>query len=141
MDELLILPKQCWLGDTIVSLPDVRTEDDKVAAMLHSWITELVSNYSGKRVFIYFCNGIEDLIAISVDGLRIDSVFNVDPGFWPGFNSSAGVFCIGEGSTRNATELCPLQDSLNGLLNYPLFVHYDLWISSSPTYFGTGIIS
>ncbi|KKA19189.1 Alpha-amylase [Rasamsonia emersonii CBS 393.64] len=92
----------CWLGDTIVSLPDVRTEDDKVASMLYFWITELVSNYS-------------------VDGLRIDSVFNVDPGFWPDFNSSAGVFCIGEGSTRNATELCPLQDGLNGLLNYPLY--------------------
>ncbi|TQB73364.1 hypothetical protein MPDQ_005949 [Monascus purpureus] len=93
---------ECWLGDETVSLPDLKTEDHVVASMLYSWVSELVSNYS-------------------MDGLRLDSIFNVDQQFWHGFNSSAGVFCLGEGSTQDASSLCPLQWSIDGLLNYPLY--------------------
>lgn len=39
---------QCWLGDNIVSLPDLRTEDSNVANMWNTWIGQLVSNYSSK---------------------------------------------------------------------------------------------
>ena len=30
-----------------MSLPDLKSEDSVVASMLYTWITELVSNYSG----------------------------------------------------------------------------------------------
>jgi hypothetical protein len=62
------------------------------------------------------------LIIPLVDGLRIDSVFNVDPDFLSGFNNAANVFCIGEGSTENVTAACSLQGQLDGMLNYPLCV-------------------
>ncbi|BCS01743.1 uncharacterized protein AKAW2_60007A [Aspergillus luchuensis] len=92
----------CWMGDTVVSLPDLRNEDDQVQNILGSWISGLVSNYS-------------------IDGLRIDSVLNIAPDFFSNFTKSSGVFTIGEGATADAADVCPLQPSLNGLLNYPLY--------------------
>ncbi|RAL13909.1 alpha-amylase [Aspergillus homomorphus CBS 101889] len=92
----------CWLGDDIVSLPDLRNEDHQVQQMLGTWVSELVSNYS-------------------IDGLRIDSVLNIPPVFFSDFSKSAGVFTVGEGATRTAQDYCPLQSSLGGLLNYPLY--------------------
>ncbi|KAL1982275.1 hypothetical protein VTN96DRAFT_1584 [Rasamsonia emersonii] len=92
----------CWLGDEIVTLPDLRTEDSNVASTLYSWIGEMVSNYS-------------------IDGLRLDSVFNVNQDFWPGFNKASGVFCIGEGITDSASSICPLQWKMDGVLNYPMY--------------------
>ncbi|KAF3390575.1 Alpha-amylase A type-3 [Penicillium rolfsii] len=92
----------CWLGDTTISLPDLRNEDQEVQQILGSWVSQLVSNYS-------------------VDGLRIDSVLNISPDFFPNFSKSAGVFTIGEGATRDASDYCGLQPSLSGLLNYALY--------------------
>ncbi|PWY63676.1 alpha-amylase [Aspergillus eucalypticola CBS 122712] len=92
----------CWMGDTVVSLPDLRNEDEQVQIILGSWISELVSNYS-------------------IDGLRIDSVLNIAPNFFSNFTKSSGVFTVGEGATADAADVCPLQPSLNGLLNYPLY--------------------
>ncbi|PYH63383.1 alpha-amylase [Aspergillus vadensis CBS 113365] len=92
----------CWMGDTVVSLPDLRNEDEQVQNILGSWISELVSNYS-------------------IDGLRIDSVLNIAPDFFSNFTKSSGVFTVGEGATADAADVCPLQPSLNGLLNYPLY--------------------
>ncbi|RDH31234.1 glycoside hydrolase superfamily [Aspergillus welwitschiae] len=92
----------CWMGDTVVSLPDLRNEDQQVQNILGTWISELVSNYS-------------------IDGLRIDSVLNIAPDFFSNFTKSSGVFTVGEGATADAADVCPLQPSLNGLLNYPLY--------------------
>ncbi|RAL03721.1 alpha-amylase [Aspergillus ibericus CBS 121593] len=92
----------CWMGDTVISLPDLRNEDQQVQQMLGTWVSELVSNYS-------------------IDGLRIDSVLNIAPDFFANFTKAAGVFTIGEGATKDATDNCPLQPSINGLLNYPLY--------------------
>lgn len=39
------------MGDTVVSLPDLRNEDDQVQNILGSWISGLVSNYSSKLYF------------------------------------------------------------------------------------------
>jgi len=58
----------------------------------------------------------------TVDGLRLDSIFNVNKDFWSGFNHAAGVFCLGEGITNNAMTLCPLQNNVDGVLDYPMFV-------------------
>ncbi|KAJ9634221.1 hypothetical protein H2199_009051 [Coniosporium tulheliwenetii] len=93
-----------WLGDDVLSLPDVRTEDPKVAQMYYSWIESLVSNYS-------------------VDGLRIDTVLNVDPQFFPGFNKAAGVFCTGEVYNGDPASACPLQENLDSIINFPIYFY------------------
>ncbi|CAG7938004.1 unnamed protein product [Penicillium olsonii] len=93
---------QCWMGDDVLSLPDLRNEDKEVQQMLGDWVSELVSNYS-------------------VDGLRIDSVLNIAPDFFADFTKAAGVFTMGEGATRDASGYCSLQPDISGLLNYPLY--------------------
>ncbi|KAI9836232.1 MAG: hypothetical protein M1819_001569 [Sarea resinae] len=92
----------CWLGDDVVELPDLRTEDPAVASVLNEWIGGLVSNYS-------------------VDGLRLDSARNVNQDFFPKFNKAAGVFCIGEVANGDANYTCGYQDSIDSVLNYPLY--------------------
>lgn len=62
----------CWEGDNTVSLPDLRTEDDDVLDMWKTWITGLVSDYS-------------------IDGLRLDSAYQVDKAFFSPFET-AGMF-------------------------------------------------
>jgi alpha-amylase len=37
-----------WYSGNEITLPDVKTEDPKVAQMYNSWIKGLVSNYSGE---------------------------------------------------------------------------------------------
>ena len=93
----------CWLGDTVVSLPDLRTEDPVVANMLYSWVGELISNYS-------------------IDGLRVDSVANLNRDFLPGLqNSAKSSYLLGEVFDGNVTSACSYQDSLSGMTNYPIF--------------------
>jgi len=41
--------QDCWTGDDVVSLPDLRTENSNVQAMWNKWITQLVQNYTSKR--------------------------------------------------------------------------------------------
>lgn len=40
--------QDCWLGDSYVELPDLRTEDSDVADGYQTWIQQLVANYSSK---------------------------------------------------------------------------------------------
>lgn len=78
---------------------DLRTEDLDVGQAFQTWITQLVSNYSA-------------------DGLRIDSVIEVNTGFWSSFQEAAGVYSVGEANNNNATYVCYFQDYLPGVLNY-----------------------
>lgn len=59
----------CWEGDNIVSLPDLRTEDTDVLDTWKSWITDLVAEYK-------------------IDGLRVDSAQQVDGAFFPPFQQA-----------------------------------------------------
>lgn len=61
------------------------------------------------------------MTTFAIDGIRIDTVKHVQKPFWPGFNKAAGVYCIGEVLDGDPTYTCPYQDSLDGVLNYPLF--------------------
>ncbi|KAL9073041.1 MAG: hypothetical protein Q9157_004881, partial [Trypethelium eluteriae] len=99
----------CWLGDTNVPLPDLKTESPTVASTYQTWISQLMSNYS-------------------IDGLRLDTVLNVDPSFWPAFSRAAGSpYLVGEVYTGNTSTACAYQQSsssspiLPGILNYPLY--------------------
>ncbi|KAH8690677.1 glycoside hydrolase superfamily [Talaromyces proteolyticus] len=94
--------EDCWLGDTTVSLPDLNTELSSVQTIWYDWVAEIVSNYS-------------------IDGLRIDTVKHVQQSFWPGYNSAAGVYCVGEVFDGDPTYTCPYQNYLDGVLNYPVY--------------------
>ena len=94
--------EDCWIGDCNMILPDIKTEDSAVASQMNAWIKTLVSNYS-------------------VDGLRIDSVKNVEKAFFPTWCQSAGVFCMGEVSIGEATYTYPYQQYMDSVLDYPLF--------------------
>ncbi|KAK3677472.1 hypothetical protein LTR37_021527 [Vermiconidia calcicola] len=88
--------EECWLGDDNVALPDLRTENSFVALGYRSWIKELVSNYS-------------------IDGLRLDTVMEVNTGFWAGFVRSAGVYMFGEIFDGDASYVCSFQDYIPGV--------------------------
>ncbi|KAG2360827.1 glycoside hydrolase family 13 protein [Suillus spraguei] len=97
--------ERCWLGDTVVPLADLNTEDPTVVAGFSSWIQSLVKEYN-------------------IDGLRIDGKCrHVNIGFWPVFCSSAGVFCIGEvfGSDIDDAPLYQGPNALDSILNYPMY--------------------
>ncbi|KAK5123434.1 hypothetical protein LTR08_006449 [Meristemomyces frigidus] len=91
--------EQCWVGDTSVSLPDLRTENSDVATGYQTWIKQLVSNYS-------------------IDGLRLDTAMEVNTGFWSGFSAAAGVYMVGEVDEADAGYVCGFQNYIPGVLNY-----------------------
>ncbi|KAI9734150.1 MAG: hypothetical protein M1818_006645 [Claussenomyces sp. TS43310] len=92
----------CWLGDEVISLPDLRTEDDDVRSIFNTWISTLVKTYN-------------------IDGLRLDSAGNVEKEFFSGFSEAAGVYCIGEIYSGVPEYACPYQEVLDGVLNYPIY--------------------
>lgn len=93
---------ECWMGDTSVPLPDLRTEDSNVSSQYNTWISGLVSDYS-------------------VDGLRLDTVMEVNTGFWSAFHSAAGVYMVGEVNEGDAGYVCGFQNYVPGLLNYATY--------------------
>ncbi|KAK5168129.1 uncharacterized protein LTR77_006697 [Saxophila tyrrhenica] len=94
--------EQCWLPSGQVPLPDLRTEDADVAAGYNTWISELVSNYS-------------------IDGLRLDTVMEVDRSFWADFVQAADVYMVGEVAFGDPGTVCSYQDHLPGMLDYGTF--------------------
>ncbi|OAG11761.1 alpha-amylase [Paraphaeosphaeria sporulosa] len=94
--------EDCWLGDCNMALPDIKTDDPLVAREMNAWIRWLVS-------------------AHNVDGLRIDSVKNVNKAFFPPFCRAAGVFCMGEVSEGHANYTYPYQKQMDSVLDYPLY--------------------
>ena len=98
--------EQCWLYS---NLPDLRTEDPNVVDAYNTWITQLVSNYS-------------------IDGLRIDSVKDVNKSLMQHFCSAAGVYCMGELSNNDPAYAYPYQSILNGgggIINYPMYFAFN----------------
>jgi len=93
----------CWLGDEVVPLPDVNTEDEGVIAIYGDWIRNLVQEYG-------------------IDGLRIDAAKHVNINFWPTFCANAGVFCIGE-VMSDIDAAAPYQGptGLDSILHYPMY--------------------
>ncbi|KAI2985035.1 CAZyme family GH13 [Aspergillus niger] len=86
--------EDCWLGDNTVALPDLDTTSTEVKNMWYDWVESLVSNYS-------------------VDGLRVDTVKNVQKNFWPGYNNASGV------KTWTESLITPCTIHSSGLSNPP----------------------
>lgn len=91
--------QDCWLGASVVALPDLDTESDVVASMMHNWIKQLVANYS-------------------IDGLRIDAAKHVNDDFLHTFVEAAGVFTFGEVYSGVIGDVCRYQSFMDGLPNY-----------------------
>lgn len=102
--------QQCWTGDAVVSLPDLRTEDAGVQSVFNNWITNFVKTFS-------------------VDGLRIDSAQQVNKQFYPSFVSAAGVYAVGEVFNGNPSFLCDYQTVMPAVLNYASY----FWIQRAFT--------
>jgi alpha-amylase len=69
--------EQCWLGDKVLPLADLNTEDPSIVKVINSWISDFVKKYK-------------------VDGLRLDTAKHIRKDFWPSFTQSAAIFTIGE---------------------------------------------
>ncbi|KAL3426885.1 alpha-amylase [Phlyctema vagabunda] len=91
--------QECWLGADIVALPDLDTESDEVADLTHTWIKELIANYS-------------------IDGLRIDAAKHVPDAFLASFVQNAEVFTFGEIYSGVLDDVCRYQEFMDGLPNY-----------------------
>lgn len=87
------------MGSTNVPLPDLRTEDSEVQNIWNAWISGLISDYS-------------------IDGLRIDSVMEVNTDFWASFQAAAGVYSLGEVYMERSDFVASYQNYLPGVFNY-----------------------
>jgi len=94
--------QQCWLGDHMVPLADLKTEDPEVQNMFGEWIHQMVQNYS-------------------IDGLRIDTSINVEPEFFPAFVEASGVFATGEVMMGDNSVACEWENTIGSILNYPVY--------------------
>ena len=55
----------------------------------------------------------------TIDGLRLDTVMEVNHGFWKPFVSSADVYMVGEVDYNDADYVCNYLNFVPGVLNYP----------------------
>lgn len=84
-------------------LPDLNQSVPFVAQYLQQWVRAQVGGYG-------------------FDGLRVDTVPEVDMPFWKALQSAAGVYAVGEVFNGNVGYVAPYQGgALSGLLSYPLF--------------------
>jgi len=90
------------MGDQVVSLPDLKTRDQRVRDEYGRWISGLVSNYS-------------------IDGLRLDTILQVEKSFWREFTeAAAGIYMVGEAFSPDSRTVCDYESYLPGVMNYPL---------------------
>ncbi|CAK4031809.1 alpha-amylase [Lecanosticta acicola] len=97
--------EQCWQGDNTVALADVRTEDSHVSSLWNTWIAQLVKNYT-------------------IDGIRLDSAKHVNGASVTSLQSAAGgMHFLGEVYHSDPNYVCPYQNNMTGMLNYPTFYY------------------
>ncbi|KAF9467000.1 glycoside hydrolase family 13 protein [Collybia nuda] len=92
--------EQCWIGDKVLPLSDLDTEDPEIVTTMNEWIAGLVKKYK-------------------IDGVRIDTVKHVRKDFWPDFAKSAGVFTIGEILDDKTSYLKGYTEVIDSVLDYP----------------------
>jgi alpha-amylase len=64
----------------------------------------------------------------TVDGLRIDTAQQTNPSFWPSFQAAAGgIHVIGEIWQASPDLVCPYQNSMSGVMNFPTYY----WITQA----------
>ncbi|RDW69853.1 hypothetical protein BP6252_08873 [Coleophoma cylindrospora] len=79
------------------------------------------TNLEDACLYPSFTREVTDLRSSAVDGLRVDTVKNVEKEFWSVFNTASGIYNLGEVSNGNVDYFCPYQDHLDGLIDYPTY--------------------
>ncbi|KAI1268787.1 glycoside hydrolase family 13 protein [Xylariaceae sp. FL1019] len=92
----------CWEGDDNVALPDIDTQDSGIRDTFSGWVSDLVSTYG-------------------IDGFRVDSLQQVEKDFWPGFQSAAGVYLVGELFNGDPSLFPDWLNYISGAMNYPVY--------------------
>ena len=99
-----------------MALADLRTENSNVRSMWQTWVKQLVANYSSMaQSLLTHCTAKSSI----VDGLRIDSSAEIETSFFQPFLSAAGVYGVGEVDNGDPKYVCPYQNYIDGVLNYP----------------------
>jgi alpha-amylase len=102
----------------LAGLPDLNQTQDTVSSALNGWVQALVANFS-------------------FDGLRVDTVPEVEMPFWRGFEAAAGVYAVGEVYNGDIGYVAPYQGgALSGVLSYPLFFTLRSVFASSQSMYG-----
>jgi len=87
----------------LAGLPDLNQSVPFVSSYLNKWIGAQVAGYG-------------------FDGIRVDTVPEVDMPFWRSFQAAAGVYAVGEVFNGGVGYVAPYQGgALPGILSYPLF--------------------
>lgn len=88
----------CRLAD----LPDLDQTNEFVKSKLVEWVASLKDKYD-------------------FDGLRIDTIPEVNTDFWDEFVPAAKMYTIGEVFNGNIDYVAPYQNHVDGVLSYPLY--------------------
>ena len=86
----------------LAGLPDLDQDNSYVRQYLKDWVSGIVETYG-------------------FDGIRIDTIPEVDKGFWAEYGAASGVFQMGECFNGDPAYVGPYQGSLTALFNYPMF--------------------
>lgn len=94
----------------LAGLADLDQDNSYVSSYLLSWITNLVKKFN-------------------FDGLRIDTVPEVETGFWKKYSTAAGVFATGEVFDGDYGYLASFIPSVGSVLDYPWYFNMrDLFV-------------
>ncbi|KAJ7652117.1 glycoside hydrolase family 13 protein [Mycena polygramma] len=93
--------ENCWMGNGYVWLADINTESPEVGETLEKHIASFVTTYN-------------------IDGLRLDAGRCIPKPFWSRLSRAANVYTQGEVWVRDPSVMCPYQEHMDGLHNYPL---------------------
>ncbi|KAJ4455423.1 putative Alpha-amylase A type-3 [Paratrimastix pyriformis] len=88
----------CRLAD----LPDLDQDNTYVRSQLYQWVRSTVATYG-------------------FDGIRIDTIPEVNKAFWPGFAQAAGVFQLGEVFDGRVDYVAGYQAVIDATLSYPMY--------------------
>jgi alpha-amylase len=115
-----VCPSDCNIDDftnmeqvvlcRLAGLPDLNQTNPIVQTILTNWVSEMVTNYS-------------------LDGLRIDTVLEVENDFWGVFKAASGVYTVGEIDNGDVQLVSSYQAAVpgtsapgvDGTLSYPLY--------------------
>ncbi|GAM17067.1 hypothetical protein SAMD00019534_002420, partial [Acytostelium subglobosum LB1] len=98
-------------------LPDLDQNNTFVRQSLLNWIHNITAFYG-------------------FDGIRVDTVPEVEPDFWTQYNAAAGMYAVGEVYNGDVGYVASYQEVLDGLLSYPLFFTLRDVFASQQSMFG-----
>lgn len=93
---------ECWTGDDNVVLPDLALENSTVVNKWTTWVENIVTTYK-------------------IDGIRLDDCLEQNKGFFPPFETAAGVYIMCEVYNYPIDGVCDYQNYVTGLLNFPIW--------------------